>query len=64
MIIRVVSIKNRPMSWAINRSVLVREPSQHIRIPLMAIVPDSLFAELDNVVWQWIGFRQLPIETG
>lgn len=28
------------------------------------IVPDSLFAELGNVVWQWIQFRQLPIETG
>jgi len=28
------------------------------------IVPDSLFAELGNVVWQWIEFRQLPIETG
>jgi predicted nucleic acid-binding protein len=28
------------------------------------IVPDSLFAELGNVVWQWIQFRQLPIQTG
>ena len=28
------------------------------------IVPDSLFAELGNVVWQWTEFRQLPIETG
>lgn len=28
------------------------------------IVPDSLFAELGNVVWQWIQFRQLPIRTG
>lgn len=28
------------------------------------IVPDSLFAELGNVVWQWIEFRQLPLETG
>lgn len=28
------------------------------------IVPDSLFAELGNVVWQWIQFQQLPIETG
>lgn len=28
------------------------------------IVPDSLFAELGNVVWQWIQFRQLPLETG
>lgn len=28
------------------------------------IVPDSLFAELGNVVWQWIEFRQLPLEKG
>lgn len=28
------------------------------------IVPDSLFAELGNVVWQWIQFRQLPLQTG
>lgn len=28
------------------------------------IVPDSLFAELGNVIWQWIQFRQLPIQTG
>lgn len=28
------------------------------------IVPDSLFAELGNVVWQWIVFRQLPLKTG
>ncbi|NCJ08073.1 PIN domain-containing protein [Synechococcales cyanobacterium C] len=28
------------------------------------IVPDSLFAELGNVVWQWIQFRQLPLTTG
>lgn len=28
------------------------------------IIPDSIFAELGNVVWQWIEFRQLPIETG
>jgi predicted nucleic acid-binding protein len=28
------------------------------------IAPDSLFAELGNVVWQWIQFRQLPIQTG
>lgn len=28
------------------------------------IVPDSLFAELGNVVWQWIEFRQLPLKTG
>lgn len=28
------------------------------------IVPDSMFAELGNVVWQWIEFRQLPLETG
>jgi predicted nucleic acid-binding protein len=28
------------------------------------IVPDSLFAELGNVVWQWIQFRQLPLHIG
>lgn len=28
------------------------------------IVPDSLFAELGNVVWQWIQFRQLPLKIG
>jgi predicted nucleic acid-binding protein len=28
------------------------------------IVPDSLFAELGNVVWQWIQFRQFPLELG
>jgi predicted nucleic acid-binding protein len=28
------------------------------------IVPDSLFAELGNVVWQWIQFRQLPLQIG
>jgi predicted nucleic acid-binding protein len=28
------------------------------------IVPDSFFAELGNVVWQWIVFRQLPIDIG
>lgn len=28
------------------------------------IVPDSLFAELGNVVWQWIQFQQLPLQTG
>jgi predicted nucleic acid-binding protein len=28
------------------------------------IVPDSLFAELGNVVWQWIQFRQLPMQIG
>ncbi len=28
------------------------------------IVPDSLFAELGNVVWQWIQFRQVPLQTG
>jgi predicted nucleic acid-binding protein len=28
------------------------------------IVPDSLFAELGNVVWQWIQFRQLPLQVG
>lgn len=43
------------------RSVLVREPSQPIRIPLMAIVRDSLFAKLGNVVWQW---NECECETG
>lgn len=28
------------------------------------VVPDSLFAELGNVVWQWIEFQQLPLPTG
>ncbi|MDB9307244.1 type II toxin-antitoxin system VapC family toxin [Aphanizomenon sp. CS-733/32] len=28
------------------------------------IVPDSLFAELGNVIWQWIQFRQLPLPIG
>lgn len=28
------------------------------------IVPDSLFAELGNVIWQWIQFRELPLQTG
>jgi predicted nucleic acid-binding protein len=28
------------------------------------IVPDSLFAELGNVVWQWIQFRELPLQIG
>lgn len=28
------------------------------------IVPDSLFAELGNVVWQWIQFQQLLLSTG
>lgn len=28
------------------------------------IVPESLFAELGNVVWQWVRFRQVPIATG
>lgn len=28
------------------------------------IVPDSLFAELGNVVWQWIQFQQLPLQVG
>ncbi len=28
------------------------------------IVPDSLFAELGNVVWQWIQFRQFPLDLG
>jgi predicted nucleic acid-binding protein len=28
------------------------------------IVPDSLFAELGNVVWQWMQFRSLPLNIG
>jgi predicted nucleic acid-binding protein len=28
------------------------------------VVPDSLFAELGNVIWQWIQFRQLPLQIG
>ncbi len=28
------------------------------------VVPDSLFVELGNVVWQWIKFQQLPLQTG
>jgi predicted nucleic acid-binding protein len=28
------------------------------------VVPDSLFAELGNVVWQWIKFQNLPLQTG
>ncbi|MBD2452622.1 type II toxin-antitoxin system VapC family toxin [Nostoc sp. FACHB-87] len=28
------------------------------------VVPDSLFAELGNVIWQWIQFRQLPLQLG
>ncbi|MFM6153314.1 MAG: nucleic acid-binding protein, partial [Sphaerospermopsis kisseleviana] len=28
------------------------------------IVPDSLFAELGNVIWQWIQFRELPLQIG
>jgi predicted nucleic acid-binding protein len=28
------------------------------------IVPDSLFAELGNVVWQWIQFRDLSLQVG
>jgi len=28
------------------------------------VVPDSLFAELGNVVWQWIKFQHLPLQTG
>lgn len=28
------------------------------------VVPDSLFAELGSVVWQWIKFQQLPLPTG
>lgn len=28
------------------------------------VVPDSLFSELGNVVWQWIKFHQLSLQTG
>lgn len=28
------------------------------------IVPDSMFAELGNVVWQWIQFRNVSLATG
>ncbi|ALF54991.1 nucleic acid-binding protein [Nostoc piscinale CENA21] len=28
------------------------------------VVLDSLFAELGNVIWQWIQFRQLPLQLG
>jgi predicted nucleic acid-binding protein len=28
------------------------------------VVPDSLFAELGNVIWQWIKFQNLPLQTG
>lgn len=28
------------------------------------VVPDSLFAELGNVVWQWTKFHQLSLQTG
>jgi len=28
------------------------------------VVPDSLFAELGNVIWQWIQFRQLTLQIG
>ena len=28
------------------------------------VVPDSLFAELGNVVWQWIKLQHLPLQTG
>jgi predicted nucleic acid-binding protein len=28
------------------------------------VVPDSLFAELGNVIWQWTKFYQLPLQTG
>lgn len=27
-------------------------------------VPDSFRAELVNVVWQWIQYRNIPLETG
>ena len=30
----------------------------------LIIVPDSLFVELGNVVWQWIQFRELSLEVG
>ncbi len=41
-----------------NQAITALETAKQI------IVPDSLFAELGNVVWQWIQFRQLPIATG
>lgn len=41
-----------------NQAITALETAEQI------IVPDSLFAELGNVVWQWIQFRQLPIATG
>lgn len=28
------------------------------------IVPDSLFAELGNVIWQWVQFQHLALQTG
>jgi predicted nucleic acid-binding protein len=28
------------------------------------VVPDSLFAELGNVVWQWIKLKHLTLQTG
>ncbi len=28
------------------------------------VVPDSLFVELGNVIWQWIKFQNLPLRTG
>jgi predicted nucleic acid-binding protein len=28
------------------------------------IVPDSMFVELGNVVWQWVQFRQVSLHTG
>lgn len=49
---------------------LLRVENQHeqaisaLEIAEKIIVPDSLFAELGNVVWQWIQFRQLPIQIG
>ncbi|MBG1268994.1 type II toxin-antitoxin system VapC family toxin [Nostoc sp. WHI] len=49
---------------------LLRVESQHeqalsaLERAEQIIVPDSLFAELGNVVWQWIVFRQLPLIIG
>lgn len=28
------------------------------------IVPDSMYAELGNAVWQWVQFRQVPLDVG
>ncbi|MBN3871207.1 type II toxin-antitoxin system VapC family toxin [Nostoc sp. JL33] len=49
---------------------LLRVESQHeqalsaLERAEQIIVPDSFFAELGNVVWQWIVFRQLPLTIG